>query len=126
MEVELSKLTTAAGPIDRPPGVPARERLRPRREHNLPSQRSALLGRAAELAAIKDMLLDSRVRLMTMTGAGGTGKTRLAIQVGDDLASEFDAVRFVNLAPIADSRLVASAVAGSLGVRESGDLPLVG
>jgi serine/threonine protein kinase len=125
VEAELSALTTAVGPIDAPVGVPVRDPPPPRREHNLPPQRTALLGRAAELTAIKDMLLDSRVRLMTMTGAGGTGKTRLAIQVADDLASEFDAVSFVNLAPIADSRLVASAVAGSLGVRESGDLPLV-
>ena len=90
------------------------------------SQRTALVGRAAELASVKDMLLHSGVRLLTLTGPGGTGKTRLAIQVADDLADHFDGgVSFVNLAPIADPRLVASAVARSLGVRESGDLPLV-
>ena len=54
--------------------------------HNLPPQRTALLGRTAELAASRSMLLDRGVRLLTLTGPGGTGKTRLAIQVADDLA----------------------------------------
>jgi predicted ATPase len=72
------------------------------------------------------MLLDAGVRLLTLTGPGGTGKTRLAIQVAEDLVPHFDGgVSFVNLAPIADPSLVASAVARALGVRESGDLPLV-
>jgi len=101
-----------------------------RHDLNLPPQRTALVGRAAELASVKGLLLDSACRLMTLTGPGGTGKTRLAIQVAEDLAAQFSShfpggVAFVNLAPIADPRLVASAVAGSLGVRESGDLPLV-
>ena len=64
-------------------------------------------------------------RLLTLTGPGGTGKTRLAIQAAENLAPRFDGVTFVNLAPIADAALVASAVARWLGVRESGDLPLV-
>jgi predicted ATPase len=97
-----------------------------RRDHNLPSQRTALVGRGAELASVKDMLLHSGVRLLTLTGPGGTGKTRLAIQAAEELGALFEGgVSFVNLAPIADPRLVASAVARSLGVRESGDVPLV-
>ena len=97
-----------------------------RRDHNLPPQRTPLIGRDVELASVKDMLLDPGVRLMTLTGPGGTGKTRLAIQVAGDLAHHFEGgVSFVNLAPIADPKLVASAVALALGVRESGDRPLV-
>ena len=111
----------AAARVARPPQ---------RRDHNLPSQRTTLVGRAAERATVKDMLLQSGVRLLTLTGPGGTGKTRLAIQVAEDLVDHADApfgggVSFVNLAPIADPTLVASAVARSLGVRESGDLPLM-
>jgi serine/threonine protein kinase len=123
VEAELAKLSTVVTSSATRPQSAARAAHR--REPNLPSQRTALLGRSTELAAIKDMLLDARVRLMTLTGAGGTGKTRLAIQVAADLAPHVDGVSFVNLAPIADPGLVTSAVAGSLGVRESGDLPLV-
>ena len=129
VEAELAKL--AAGLVDLV-DAPSRAvaRAPQRHDHNLPSQRTALVGRAAELASVKDMLLHTGVRLLTLTGPGGTGKTRLAIQVAEDLAVHFNTyfaggVSFVNLAPIADPRLVASAVARSLGVRESGDLPLV-
>jgi predicted ATPase/serine/threonine protein kinase len=93
---------------------------------NLPPQRTPLIGRTTELATVKGMLLDPGVRLLTLTGPGGTGKTRLAVQVAVDLGPLFDGgVSFVNLAPIADPWLVASAVAFALGVRESGDHPLV-
>jgi predicted ATPase/serine/threonine protein kinase len=123
IDAELAKLSTAPTTLGSRPQSGARALQR--RAHNLPSQRTALLGRSAELAAITEMLLGSQVRLMTLTGAGGTGKTRLAIQAADDMAAHVDAVSFVNLAPIADPRRVTSAVAGSLGVRESGDMPLV-
>ena len=125
VEAELTKLAAGLSePVEALSWTVARAPQR--RDHNLPSQRTALVGRGAELAGVKDMLLDSGVRLMTLTGPGGTGKTRLAIQVADDLVLHFDGgVSFVNLAPIADPRLVASAVAHSLGIRESGDLPLV-
>ncbi|MGH9373189.1 MAG: protein kinase domain-containing protein, partial [Vicinamibacterales bacterium] len=96
------------------------------RHYNLPPQHTPLIGRAGELAAVKGMLLDPGIRLLTLTGPGGTGKTRLAVQVAADLADLFDGgVSFVNLAPIADPWLVASAVALAVGVRESGDMPLV-
>jgi predicted ATPase/serine/threonine protein kinase len=123
VEAELANLSGGATPIGTRPLSGAR--VVPRREPNLPPQRTALLGRSAELATIKHLLLESRVRLMTLTGAGGTGKTRLAIQVAADLVPQVDAVSFVNLAPITEAGLVSSAVAGSLGIRESADLPLV-
>jgi predicted ATPase/predicted Ser/Thr protein kinase len=94
--------------------------------HTLPTQRTPLLGRGAETAAVTATLLDSAVRLMTLTGPGGTGKTRLAIQVAADLAPAFEGgVAFVNLAPIADPKLVISAIASALGLRETGERPLV-
>jgi predicted ATPase/serine/threonine protein kinase/Tfp pilus assembly protein PilF len=127
VERELTKLISVpAEPSDARGMVRAAQR----RDHSLPPQHTTLVGRAAELAGVKDLLLNRGVRLLTLTGPGGTGKTRLAIQAADDLAPHFTAdggggVVFVNLAPISDSKLVASAVARSLGVRESGDLPLV-
>ncbi len=66
------------------------------------------------------------VRLVTLTGAGGTGKTRLALQVAAELTDRFqDGVFFVNLAPISDPDLVASEIAQVLGVRETGGQPLL-
>jgi predicted ATPase/serine/threonine protein kinase len=105
---------------------PAVTRVPHRRPGNLPPQRTVLVGRVGELEQIEQIVLDTGVRLLTLTGPGGTGKTRLAIQAAENLASHFDGgVAFVNLAPIADATLVASAVARSLGIRESGDMPLV-
>jgi predicted ATPase/serine/threonine protein kinase len=130
VEVEAELVRLAAVTLE-PGDAPLRAVARPlqRPEHNLPSQRTALVGRAAERAGVADMLLQSGVRLLTLTGPGGTGKTRLAIQVAEDLVEHVDirfgGVTFVNLAPIDDPTLVASAIARSLGVRESGDLPLV-
>jgi serine/threonine protein kinase len=124
VEAELTRL--AAGVSEAVEGA-GRTAVRVRRgSHNLPSQRTALVGRDSELASANDMLRDSRVRIVTLTGAAGTGKTRLAIQAAESLLAYFDGgVSFVNLAPIADPQLVASAVARSIGVRESADVPLV-
>ena len=123
-ETELSRLSAGLNPVDEAWAVAARPPQN--RAHNLPSQRTVLVGRKAELVTIKGMLLDPSVRLLTLTGPGGTGKTRLAIQVAEDLQHVFEGgVSFVDLAPIADPGLVGSAVARSLGVRESGDLTLV-
>jgi predicted ATPase/predicted Ser/Thr protein kinase len=118
VEAELSAWSADARP-------PSSARGREGRTHNLPPQRTPLVGRSAEVASVKDLLLTSGVRLLTLTGPGGTGKTRLAIQAAEELVDHFDGVAFVNLAPIADPGLVASAVARALGVRESGDLTLV-
>ena len=90
------------------------------RPNNLPVQPTALLGRERELDAIKRML--SEHRLVTISGAGGVGKTRLALQVAADLLDRYEhGVWFADLAPISDQRLAPSAVAQALEVKQSGD-----
>src|SRR5215210_5433569 len=90
------------------------------RQNNLPIQPTPLLGREREVAEIADLLRHADVRLLTLTGTGGTGKTRLALQSAAELIDEFeDGVFLVALAPISDSELVASTVAGALSVSES-------
>ena len=88
----------------------------------LPTSRTTLVGRERERRAAAALLRRPDVRLVTFTGAGGTGKTRLALQVAADLAPSFDGrVFFVTLAPISDPALVAPTVATAIGVREIGN-----
>src|SRR5207247_477114 len=82
------------------------------RPNNLPIQPTPLIGREKEANDIANLLMRENIRLITLTGVGGTGKTRLALQVAADLLDEFqDGVFLVNLAPIADPSLVASTIA---------------
>ena len=91
---------------------------------NLPIPISSFVGRSREMAKIKAVL--SKARLVTLTGAGGSGKTRLAIHVGTDLIDSFrDGVWWVELAPLTDASLVPSAVAKTLGISETSDRPLI-
>jgi predicted ATPase/class 3 adenylate cyclase len=95
------------------------------RINNLPAQPTPLIGRERELGEVGDLLREEEVRLLTLTGAGGIGKTRLGLQVGAELLDEFeDGVFFVVLAPITDPALVPSAIAEALGVVEAADQPL--
>ncbi|MEK6283702.1 MAG: tetratricopeptide repeat protein [Acidobacteriota bacterium] len=87
--------------------------------NNLPVQLTPLIGRNTEALAVKKQLLREDVRLLTLTGPGGTGKTRLCLQVAADLLGVFpDGVFFVPLAAINDPNLVASTIAQTLGVKE--------
>ncbi|HEX9391521.1 MAG TPA: tetratricopeptide repeat protein [Usitatibacteraceae bacterium] len=93
-------------------GAPA-----PAQRHNLPAQLNSFVGRATEIAEAR--LLLGKARLLTLSGAGGTGKTRLSLQLAAGLLDEFpDGVWFVELAALADERLLPQAVASVLQVRE--------
>jgi predicted ATPase/class 3 adenylate cyclase len=94
--------------------------------HNIPLPPTPLIGRDRELAAACALLRGAaRVRLLTLTGPGGTGKTRLAFQIAADLVSDFaDGVFYVNLAVIDDPALVALTIAQTLGVWETPGRPL--
>jgi predicted ATPase/class 3 adenylate cyclase len=95
------------------------------RPNNLPVQPNPLIGRDEEVEAVASRLRRDDVRLLTLTGVGGIGKTRLAMQVAAELLDGFeDGVFFVNLAPIADPSLVISAIALTLDLREAGGQPI--
>ncbi|HEX7976441.1 MAG TPA: tetratricopeptide repeat protein [Anaerolineales bacterium] len=86
--------------------------------NNLPVQLTSFIGRSREIAEAKQLL--SKERLLTLTGPGGSGKTRLALQVAVEMIEHFqDGVFFVALAPITDPGLVASTIAQALGIPET-------
>jgi predicted ATPase/class 3 adenylate cyclase len=94
--------------------------------HNLPYLPTPLIGRERETADVREMLREDRVRLATLTGPGGTGKTRLAIHVAAGLLDAFaDGVFLVDLAALSDPEVVPSVIARTLGVREEPERPIV-
>jgi predicted ATPase len=93
---------------------------------NLPDEPTPFIGREPEVAAITALLRRPGIRLVTQTGVGGTGKTRLALRVGSTLLGEFaDGVFFVSLASVMDPRLIASSIAETVEVKEEGGKPLL-
>jgi len=94
--------------------------------NNLPSQPTPFIGRERELEAACALLRREDVRLVTLTGPGGTGKTRMSLQLASELLCDFpDGAFFIALAPISDPALVASTVAQALGLLEVKDASLV-
>ncbi len=113
--VHLYQVVIAGLPADFPP-----LRTHDRRSDTLPVQPTPLIGRQREVATVVRLLRRDEVRLVTFTGPGGTGKTRLALQVATELADGFaGGVFFVSLASLNDPTLVIPAIARALGIRDS-------
>jgi predicted ATPase/class 3 adenylate cyclase len=113
VQVEADGLPTDFPPLRTPDARP----------NNLPTQLTTFVGRAAELEEAARLL--SSTRLLTLTGPGGTGKTRLSLQLASTVADAFpDGVFFVPLEPIRDPMLVPSRIATTVGVTETGARPI--
>jgi predicted ATPase/class 3 adenylate cyclase len=117
----IFQLTVADLPTDFPP-----LRTLDARPTNLPAHQPVLIGREEEVAAVAALLRRGDVRLLTLLGPGGVGKTRLAMQVAADMLEDFlDGAFFVALAPISEPGLVPVAIAQAIGVAEAGAQPLL-
>jgi non-specific serine/threonine protein kinase len=89
--------------------------------HNLPHQLSSFIGRHKEMAELKKLLTQEKVRLVSLVGAGGCGKSRLSLQVASELVGRFtDGVWLVQLAPINDPILIPQTIAAALGISVQG------
>ena len=91
------------------------------RPTNIPVQRTRFVGRVKEVAAAKELLLRQDVRLVTITGPGGIGKTRLAVEVASGLVDLFPGgAHYIPLSPLTDSSLIPYVIVQTLGIREAG------
>ena len=125
VEDDLARLMTARfDAVERRHQAP-RVAVGPERS-SLPSQPTEFIGRDDEIGAVAEILMQDDVRLLTLTGPGGIGKTRLAFEVARRVESAFeDGIRLVTLAPVRDLGLVPSAIAQAVGVKESGQAALM-
>ncbi|MFT4039988.1 MAG: tetratricopeptide repeat protein, partial [Thermomicrobiales bacterium] len=119
---QVAQLEIAGLPADFPPlksleGFPT----------NLPQQPNAIIGREAEIAQVSALLTEPTTRLLTITGPGGVGKTRLATQVGADLLEQFvDGVWFIELGTLTAADQLMARLAADLGIREGSGMTLDG
>lgn len=98
----------------------------PNRHHTLPHPITSLIGREADVTTVTNLLTQPGIRLITLTGSGGVGKTRLSLAVAAGLANQFeDGIYWINLAAIRQPDLVISAIAQALDVWERGGHPLL-
>jgi non-specific serine/threonine protein kinase len=89
-----------------------------------PVPTTPLIGRAAAIADLRALLAQQRTRLLTLTGPGGTGKSRLALELAYEIGSTYENLWFVDLTTIRESKLVPGAIARAVGVQETGNRPL--
>ena len=112
---------TASGTNDAAHSTPAS-----RHAQALPQPLTSFVGRRRELAELHATLDQPDVRLLTLTGPGGVGKTRLALEVAREMTTDFaDGVRFVRLGAVRDANLAPSAVAQAIGARDERSLVLL-
>ena len=125
MPVQVAHLYDAGQADAVTPFGPLSPEPTPTTDH-LPAQPTPLIGREQEVAEVRNLLEREEVRLLTLTGPGGTGKTRLGLQVATELLDHFpNGVFFVSLAEVTDPDLVVPKIALQLGVREGGSQPLL-
>ena len=111
-------------------GTPSAELRNQEKAHSdklieLPLIRSQIIGREEDLSKLKELISKPEVSLVNILGAGGTGKTTIAIHLAHQKVDDFiDGVIFISLAPVTDSALVASTIAGVLGLQDSGKEPI--
>ncbi|MFN8589969.1 MAG: tetratricopeptide repeat protein [Thermomicrobiales bacterium] len=92
----------------------------------LPRPRSGFVGREAERLNGRALILEGAVPLLTLTGPGGVGKTRLALAIGHDMASQFvDGAIWIDLSPVTDQNLVVNTIAAAIEVSPVADIPLI-
>ena len=117
--IHLYQVMAADLPVDFPPLKTLKSY-----QHNLPIQLTSFIGRERELAEVKQFL--SNTRLLTLTGSGGTGKTRLALQMGEELWPSFaDGVWLAELAPLTDASFLPQTIAAIFGLRVWPNMPIL-